>query len=88
MKAGCLSPRAQAAQLGRMQGLRTSDRDPLMAGQSFASWRKKFWRSLEAVEFECGMLYVSHVTYILRKRKMKEFPIPDFPPSLRHYSIQ
>jgi hypothetical protein len=55
MKDGCLSPPAQAAQLARMQGLRTSDRDPLMAGQSFWSWRKKFWRSLESIEFECGM---------------------------------
>ena len=67
-KAGCLSPRAQAAQLGRMQGLRTSDREPLIAGQSLSSWRKKFWRSAEAADVEGGMEYVYHITYIHRKK--------------------
>jgi hypothetical protein len=31
------------------------------------------------------MEYVYLIPYIHCKRKMKELPIPDFPPSLRHY---
>src|ERR1017187_1314407 len=87
MKAGCLSPLAQAAQLGRMQGLRTSDREPLIAGQSFSSWRKKLLRSVESADLGSGMEYISHIPYIQRKRKKKAFPIANSPPSLRHYGL-
>jgi len=85
MKARCLPPRAQAAQLGRIQGLRISAMEPLMAGQSFSSWRRKFRCRAESSDLERGMLYVYHIIYILQAKKINNLFWSVFPPSLRHY---
>src|SRR5260370_31762640 len=78
MKAGCLSPRAQAGQLGRMQGLRTSAKEPLMAGQSFSNWSTKRWRRFESGSVGFFIVYVYHITYIHTYIQVKNVELQNF----------
>ena len=48
---GCLSPRAQAGQLGRVQGLKTSASEPFKAGQQRRSFSRKRFSTPGAVGF-------------------------------------
>src|SRR2546426_5793222 len=78
MKAGCLSPRAQAAQLGRMQGFRISAREPLIAGQSFSSRWRKSWRRAESEDLGCVMICIYYHIHTIARNRLKDFGA-DFP---------
>src|SRR3974377_849454 len=55
-----------------MQGLRTSAREPLMGGQSFSSWRRKFWRRAASEDFEFGIVCICHNIHTKARRKCKK----------------
>src|SRR3974377_1979365 len=55
-----------------MQGLRTSAREPLMGGQSFSSWRRKFSRRAASEDFEFGIVCICHNIHTKARRKCKK----------------